>query len=520
MTEVQTLPQAAPADGPSLSARVVRGAAWVFLGKLLGRGMQLARLVVLARLLAPEDFGLFGIVMLAIVTVDTFTQTGFSTALIQRRGDTASHLDTAWTVGLVRGLALAGIIYAGAPLVGAFFGEPRAVPLLRVTGIGVALAGFTNIGTVYFQKELQFHRQVLWETASAFVGLVVGVVLAYRLRSVWALVWAGLAARLVTCLLSYAIHPYRPRLRFSASRARELHRFGRWVLISSIMILIIRQGDVAAVGKLLGAAALGIYQMAYRISNMAATEITFTISAVAMPAYAKIQDDVPRLRSWYFKVLSGTLLIAAPLAAGTAAVAPMFVAVVLGPRWTAALAPIQLLCVFGLLRAMAATAGPVFYGSGNPKCQTLSTGLEAACMVALIWPATTRWGLAGTCLAVTVAICVALFYAAGRLARILDLRRRDLARCVAGSVLPACVMFGFVSGLGRVLAPGVLGLAAMVLAGIATYGGLLALLAVSPGGRQTTGAGTRQMLRSLWTAARGMFRRSRTRAPRLETEAI
>jgi len=208
------------------------------------------------------------------------------------------------------------------------------------------------------------------------------------------------------------------------------------------------------------------------------------------------------------------------MAAGTAAVAPMLVTVVLGPKWTAALVPIQLLCIFGLLRAIAATAGPAFYGSGNPKCQTLATGLEAVCMVGLIWPTTTRWGLTGTCVAVTAAIFVALFYAAAKLGQVLSVRRRDLALCIAGSVLPAVAMFGFVSGLGRVLAPGLFGLGIMVLAGIAIYGGLLALLAVSSGGRRTSGSSvTRETLRSVWTVARGTLERSRTTAPQLETEA-
>jgi len=496
------------APGPSLTARAVGGAAWVFCGKGAARLLTAVRLVVLARLLAPEDFGLFGIVLLSIATLETFSQTGFDLALIQRKEDVGRYLDTAWTVHVVRGLLLGGLLYAVAPAVGRLFGDQRAVPLLRAMSLVVAVDGLRNIGIVYFRKELRFHRLVAFDLAAEAASLAVAVVLAYRLRSVWAFVWAALAASAVRCALSYVMHPYRPRLRFAPAQAAELFRYGRWVLASSILILLIRHGDDAFVGKVLGVAALGVYQLAYRISNMAATEITHTVSAVAMPAYAQMQEEASRLRRWYLKVLSGTLLLAAPVAAGTAAVAPMFVGVALGPKWADALVPIQILCIFGLLRAVAATAGPVFLGGGRPQYLARSTALEAACMAALIWPATARWGVQGTCAAVTLAIFLTLFYVVGKLRLMLRMRVRDLLGCVAGSLLPSLAMFAVVSGLGRLVRPGWWGLGLLVAAGAVTYAGLLAAL-VSRAGGGALGLATQQTLRSLRAAGAEILSRAR-----------
>lgn len=116
----------------SLKSRVIKSGGWVFGGKVAGQGLSLLRMIILARLLAPRDFGLFGIVMLALATMRTFTNTGFDQALIQRQDETEGHLDTAWTIQILRGFVLAGAVFLAAPLLASFFNEPLATPMLRV----------------------------------------------------------------------------------------------------------------------------------------------------------------------------------------------------------------------------------------------------------------------------------------------------------------------------------------------------------------------------------------------------
>ncbi len=414
---------------PSLTGRVVKGAAWVFAGKLAGRGMSLVKLVVLARLLSPEDFGLFGIVMLAIAALQTFTQTGFNTALIQRKDNTEDYLDTAWTVQIIRGLVLAGLLYASAPLVGWFFEEPRAVPLLRVMCAAVAVSGFVNIGTIYFRKELQFHKQVLWDTASSFVGLVVGVVLAYQLRSVWALVWAGLAAAPVRVILSYAIHPYRPRPGLDYAQAGQLFAFGKWVLGTSVVVFLATHGDDAFLGKIAGAVALGLYQIAYRISNAPATEVTHLANAVMMPAYAKLQSDRRRLGRAFLDVFEVVVTLALPLTAFIIFAAPQIVLGLLGPKWADAILPAQILALAGFIRAVAATGGPLFVGSGRPHMDFWMNLGRVSIIALAIYPLTVFWGVAGTSAAIVLGLAGTLPVWAS-VVRITGVQWRDvLGRC-------------------------------------------------------------------------------------------
>ena len=226
---------------PAQAGRVAKGTAGVLTDKMVSRGLMGVRTLVLMALLTPKDFGLYAIVMLAVMTLETLSQTGFDTALIQRKKNTEVYLDTVWTLHVVRGLVLATLLFLGAPLVARFYKEPSLVLLLRVMCPYVLLRGFENVGILYFHKDLQFHKQFV---------LVVGIILAYQLKSVWALIWATLTARALYCLLSYVLHPYRPKLRLVGARAREVYRFGRWLWMGAIGSFLLSQGSHALVGKI------------------------------------------------------------------------------------------------------------------------------------------------------------------------------------------------------------------------------------------------------------------------------
>jgi len=118
--------------GDTLAQWVVRGGFWVFALRITSRGLTLIRTIVLARVLAPSDFGLMGIALLAMSALETFTQTGFQAALIQKKGDIRDYLDTAWTISALRGLALFAVLYLAAPYIALFFNTPAATPIMRV----------------------------------------------------------------------------------------------------------------------------------------------------------------------------------------------------------------------------------------------------------------------------------------------------------------------------------------------------------------------------------------------------
>jgi len=166
-----------------LSHRVVKGGFWVFALRITKQLFYLIRLIILARILAPHDFGLLGIAMLTMMTLETFSQTGFQAALIQKKENIDAYLNSAWTVGIIRGFILFIILYFIAPYVSIFFKTPQAELIIRVIGLSILIQAFTNIGVIYFQKELEFNKQFVYQLTGTLADFVVAVSAAFLLRS-------------------------------------------------------------------------------------------------------------------------------------------------------------------------------------------------------------------------------------------------------------------------------------------------------------------------------------------------
>lgn len=392
-----------------LSKRVVRGSLWLFALRFVYQIFFLARLIILARLLEPRDFGLMGIALLTMMILDTFSQTGFYEALIQRKKNIEDYLDPAWTVLILRGFILAFCVYLLAPVVADFFNTPAAKPIVRVIGLAILIQGLSNIGVIFFSKELDFRRQFIYQTAGTVVGFITAVSCAVIFRNVWALVWGLIAGRTAQLILSYVIHPYRPRISTDFSKAAELFTYGKWILGSTVLVFVITQGDDILVGKILGAAMLGFYQIAYKISNTPTTEITKLISEATLPAYSKIQDEPDRLKSAYLRVLQITAFMTFPLTGFIFILAPDFTRLFLGVKWMPMVPALQTLVFAGLIRSIVATTGPLFYGIGKPRIDTKWQMVRFFVLAICIYPLIIRWELVGASAAVFISIFISGF---------------------------------------------------------------------------------------------------------------
>ncbi len=403
-----------------LSTRVVKGGLWVFALRSISRVLRLIRTIILARLLAPEDFGLFGIALLTLSTLEAFSQAGFQVALIQKRENVESYLDTAWTVSAIRGTVLFLILFITAPVMAKFFNSPKACMVIRVVAISTLLSGFRNIGIVFFRKKLEFSKEFVYELSSSAADLIIALVLAFLWRNVWALVCAGLAYSFVQVFMSYRLHPYRPRIRIDRDKFQDLFAYGKWLMGSGILAFFITQGDDLFVGKILGVSALGFYQMAYLVSNLPATEISHVMSHVTFPAYSILQDDVGALRNAYLKVLQLTTFLSIPLTALIILLAPQLTKVFFGAKWMPMAPAMQALACWGMIRSIGATIGPVIQAVGKPQILTRMLLLAVILLAVFIYPLSSKWGIVGTSIAVVVATLISTSLAAYMVIKIID----------------------------------------------------------------------------------------------------
>ena len=391
----------------SFSKKVARGGLWLLALRIISRGLGFIRTIVLARLLVPKDFGLFGIALLTFSAVEIFSRTGFQTALIQKKENAESYLNTAWTVSALRAVVLFFLLFVSAPLIAKLFNSPQATSVIKVIAISTLLSGFSNLGIVFFQKELEFNKQFIYEISGALIELTVAITLAFILQNVWALVWGLLASSFIRFILSYALHPFRPHFELDKEKFKDLFTFGKWILGSGILAFLVTQGDDIFVGKMLGVTALGLYQMAFTLSNIPATEITNVISQVTFPTYSKFQDDLPRLREAYLKVLQLTAFLSFPIAGGIFLFAPDFVKIFMGNKWAPIIPTLKVLVFAGLFRSLLATTGPVLYAIGKPVVDTTWQMIRLLLLFLTIYPLSLRWGISGTSIAVLLSITVA-----------------------------------------------------------------------------------------------------------------
>ena len=441
-----------------LLPRVLHSGFWASFLRVLQILLTGVKLIVLARVLSPAEFGIVGIALLTVDIMVTFSNTGFQSALINKKEDITSYLNTAWTVLIIRGALLFCLIYLLAPAVQVFFGVSGAVWVVRAIGAGILLESWQNIGVIYFRKELRFDREFMFRFISTVVECSVTVTLALLIRNIWAYVFGYLAGYITLLCGSYLIQPYRPHFEFDRKKAKELFSFGRWIFSSSILIFIGIHGDDIFVGKILGAAMLGFYQMAYKISNVPATQITHVISQVTFPAYSKMKENMARARESVLRVLKFTTFLSFPIGAFIFIAAHDFTAVFLGDKWLPIVPTMQILAVYGITRAVNACFGSFFQGIGKPEVITKVSLLYVCLLAIMIYPFSRLGGLEGVAWAVTLANIGDFAFMVAKFRSVAGGKIRELARVLLpdmAAVTGICLLIVvceklFLSGAGEI----------------------------------------------------------------------
>ena len=469
--------------GRTWSERVVHAGFWAFALLGLEQLVILCRLFVLAVLLLPRDFGLFGMALLAMFAVDTMSKTGFEQALIHKQEEDTAYLDVAWTVLLIRGLALAFLFFWVAPWMAGFFGEPAATPLMRALSISFVLQGFTNIGVVNFQKKLEFHKEFAFRFSGILADMVVAIVAAYLLRSPWAFVLGMVAGDLTRLWASYFIQPFRPRLRFAIREAKELFDYGMWMLFVGMTVFVGQNGASVAIGKIVGATALGYFQMANRVPNVVVRRLGVSISDVAFPAYAELQGSADLLRTAYQRIAGVSAIVVIPAAVGIVCVGHDFTRICLGPKWMPMVPALIILTVASLVFSIVWTGRPAFMGHGRPQVVFHMQVATAATIFVSIYPLCALWGINGAALAMVLSGLSALGVWYVNIRRQIDITWKQLRLIFAPPMVASALMAGALYGLRVLTLPllpesriwGVLWLLCLILAGATVYFALITL---------------------------------------------
>lgn len=364
-----------------ISNKIAKGAAWMVGFKLVERSIGLISTIILARLLEPGDFGLVAMANAFLSLLLLLTSFSFDVALIQKQ-DADRHLyDTAWTFNVIFGVLLALTLAITAIPLAQFYNEVRLEKILYLLALSTLLGGFSNIGPVAFRKNLQFHKEFYFLLAKKLMGFTVCMILAFTLRNYWALVWGTFAGRLLEIMLSYRVHPYRPR--FCLSGRRELFGFSMWLFVNNTIFFAYHRMADFIISKILGSHTLGVYTIAYELSNLPTTELVAPINRAVLPGYSKIAHDPIALRQGFINVLSMIALCAVPAGVGITLVAEPLVVVILGDKWLETIPLVKILALSGVLIALQNNASVIYNATGKPQYMTVIVVLH---VIALFTP--------------------------------------------------------------------------------------------------------------------------------------
>lgn len=461
--------------GTGTETRIVGGSLWMISMRWTMRLIGLVSTIVLARLLTADDFGLVAMALIVVGLMNILADAGVDLALLRDREASKEHWDTAWTIQVIQGIIVAVLLLLAIDPAARYFDEPRVRAALLVLAARPAIEGFRNIGIVAFRKELDFAKEFRFNVFQKLATFVIVMTLALLWRNYWAMIVGSVATGFISVAISYAMHAYRPR--FSLGKAKEIWSFSQWLLLSRIGVFGNRQTDKFVVGGTAGTSSMGDYHIAKEIGSMLANELIFPIRRALFPNFAIIVASQQKLEHSVLVMLSFAATMIVGVQFGLASVAPDFVAVVLGERWTSVTGLLRILAFAGTATSTIMLLEFLLPITNQARLAAFAAWLELAVLI----PVLLFMARGGDLEAVaTGRLAVAIFFVPVMfllISRKCDVRLMSMIGCVWRPLIAGTVMFVSVQTLYSVLnQPPAVRLAITVLAGAATYCMTVAML--------------------------------------------
>lgn len=363
--------------------------------KILSKVLSLIKIMILARILSKNDFGLFSLVLVAISLIEVFTETGINVIILQSSKPLSHFLNTAWLVSIGRGLLISAIIVLMSFPMTQFYSQPELLWLIWLAALVPIIRGFINPAIVSFHKELQFRKDTLYRFSLVAVDFLLSVILAVLWRNVYALIFPIVLTALFEVFFTFVFVKQKPRIAFSRSVFKEIFKSARWLNGIAVIDYLNKNFDDLIVGRLLGTPQLGLYRNGYALSQSTTAELGNAILHSSFPVYLKVKDDLPRFQRAYTKVLFGF---------GVFTFIPLILClffpvqitqIVLGKDWLEVAQFLPLLIIAGYLQGVINISSPVFQATKQYRPLLIQLAIPLVVMVTTIIPLSLQFGLVG-----------------------------------------------------------------------------------------------------------------------------
>jgi PST family polysaccharide transporter len=469
-----------------IAQKLSRSVGWLALAQVVRRLSGLVVTALLARMLAPSDFGLVALASLATQLLGTVTEMGLTSALVQRQESDETDFSTGFWLAIGSSVAFGLLGLALANQIGAIFHEPRIVPLFRVMLLTLPISAMGQLPDAILQRKLDFKTISKVDWISGVGSGIVGVVAALSGLGVWALVLQLISASLLATILKSIFLRWRPRFVFRMPTARRLVAYGSSLVGLGLVNFATVNVDNALIGARISAAALGYYMLAFNLVLLPSNNVGGLVGRVMFPALASMQSDRQLFLRAYASMLRVVAVVTFPLVVGLGVTAPLAVFAIYGPQWEQTIRLLEILAFVGVLQSVN-VSGVAYSAIGKPQI-LLAWAIVSLAVMTAGFAIGSRWGVEGVAwsyLIVSPIVCLPPHLIVNRL---IGMRQLDFARIV-GVPLVAALMMGavvlLVRNIGAVARiPGIGQLVLVSGLGGITYAGLLLTFAYLSGARK------------------------------------
>lgn len=418
----------------ALLPRVIAALSWSFVNGMISRVGQVVVGVVLARILVPEDFGVFAVALVMFNIVMSINELGVSLAIVRWPGEVSRIAPTVSTLAIGSSWVLTALCVVAAPFVASTLGAPEATGVLRALSLAIAIAGLSAVPGALLQREFMQERKLVVDTANFAVSTTLAIVLALAGFGAWSLAWSRVAGNGVAAVLLYVLAPQRYRPGFDRRCARELLAFGLPLAGASFLVFAVLNVDYVIVGRVLGPVALGLYLLAFNLSSWPVNALTTSVRSVSLPGFARLLGDADGLGRQFARSLGWLATFTVPVVVLMSALAPPLIAAVYGDKWAAAAPALTFLALLGGLRVTFDIAYDYLAARAESN---KALALQALWLVSLV-PALAvgaNSGVRGAALAHVVVAVAVVVPAHVIVLRHSDVRPGDLARALLRPLL-------------------------------------------------------------------------------------
>jgi lipopolysaccharide exporter len=379
------------------------GVSWQGLLKIITTLTTAGKIFVLARLLNPVDFGIFSLVAIALGLMESFTETGINTTIVQSAKSVRYFLDTAWVISIFRGFVI-GILMI---LIGFgmknFYQEEQLISLVAIAAFIPVIKGFINPAIVSLHKDLNFFKDALYKLALVVTDATAAILLALVFHSVWALILGMMVAAIAEVFISFWFFSDRPQFCFIKSRAWEIFHNAKSLNITAILDYTIQNVDNLLIGKLVGTQALGYYANGYSLSQKFNLDFSKSVQHTTFPIFTRMQNQKVRLTKAFLKSTAISLLLFICLSVPLIFFPHLVVTVVLGgEKWLAVEPILPLLAIAGLIQSFTVLSSSLLTAEKEYRWLNLALLTNVVTLIPLLFLLAPRFGLLGGVYAVVL----------------------------------------------------------------------------------------------------------------------